>query len=179
MPVAWIFLIVLGGCTEATPTPRACSSCHGTPASAAPPVALGGLDDSPAIGAHTAHEVPSGAVAVACSECHEVPTTVDAPGHIDTPVPAEVQWGTLGAQGVAEPYDVATQSCTVYCHGSTFVEDAAVQWNDGAGAVACGRCHGLPPPPPHPADAQCSNCHPAPGEGAHIDGQVSFGSGAR
>ena len=173
-----VALSLVLACTQANPPPPpACSSCHGTPGDPAPPVALGGLDESPAIGAHTEHQVPSSAVAVACSECHVVPGTVDAPGHLG-PVPAELTWGPLAtSDGVDASFVAEGKTCLVYCHGASLGGGtvAAPGWNDGPAVVGCTSCHGQPPPPPHPANASCSNCHPSPGSGTHIDGIVQLG----
>lgn len=175
-----LLLSTLAACLE--PRPAAdpgCVGCHGSETSPAPPKALGGFEAPTVrgVGAHSAHLTPASARALACTECHDVPASVDAPGHNDTPVPAEVRWGeSIGAQG-ASPYDAATGSCTVYCHGAT-----VAMWTDPA-TGACGTCHGRPPPPPdHPQDETCPKCHTAAtaewasGDPArHVDGVVDFG----
>lgn len=145
-----------------------CSGCHGDDDSPAPPVGLGG-ETSPqvyAVGAHRSHlDAPGGVRGpIACAECHTVPATLDAPGHIDSAEPAEAQ-------------------CDSYCHG-----DASPVWNQvGVGAASCGTCHGLPPlDADHGADlplSSCTTCHPSvDGFGAivftgadtteHLDGDV-------
>ena len=173
-----ILFLMESGCLEAVPaSPPSCAECHGTPGNPAPPVGLGGEDDGPAVGAHTAHQTPDLAVPVACTECHVVPAATGSPGHIDSALPAEVVWGPLAGQGPGEsPYDPGTQTCTVYCHGANFAGGAVdlPGWNDGPSVTACDSCHGFPPPPPHPADSTCGNCHPTPGNGTHIDGTVDF-----
>jgi predicted CxxxxCH...CXXCH cytochrome family protein len=151
-----------------------CSGCHGDATSPAPPNDLAGNIYTTAlgVGAHRAHlAAPSHLRGpIACATCHLVPATVDAPGHIDSALPAEVD-ASLG-------WDRTTATCaTAWCHGP-----ARPVWTQSQG-VACGSCHGVPP-----ADAAhtpgmplttCASCHPRtmspdgnllPGE--HMDGDV-------
>ncbi len=172
------------GATEA-PT---CSTCHGNSVSPAPPKALDGSTSraSLGVGAHRAHLTDSPLrAAMACDECHVVPETVDAPGHVDA-LPAELTFGTLATTRGAEPaWDRDAATCSnVYCHGATLSGGAntAPKWTVTDGSPAqCGACHGAPPPAPHPQSPQCSYCHPqtvAPdgtilvAEGKHINGVV-------
>ncbi len=51
------------------------------------------------------------------------------------------------------------QTCgSVYCHGAFRYSGVSgnVSWNN---TVACGGCHGSPPPVPHPGNTACANCH--------------------
>lgn len=150
-----------------------CSACHGDrtvttqpgdPRSA-PPTDAEGRAASAAVGAHQNHVV-AGVVgrAVACSECHVVPTSFFAPGHFDNDV--TVTFGPLASTGGATPsYDRASQTCSnVYCHG-TFLKSSAnpvvpPKWGEADAAAACGRCHDLPPPAPaHPTvDVVAQGC---------------------
>jgi predicted CxxxxCH...CXXCH cytochrome family protein len=173
-------------------TSRSCSGCHGDrtatvlpgdPRSAPPTDTEGRPASDPAataIGAHQNHVVAGvlGA-AVACNECHVVPVTLLAPGHLDNQV--TLAFGPLAGKGGLTPrYDASTQTCSnVYCHGN-FPRSKATPppdptWRGGAAAVACGTCHGTPPPAPaHPTVVDvvaqgCSTstipalaCHPAP-----------------
>lgn len=132
-----------------------CDGCHGSAASPAPPADLAGNTFTTAIGvgAHQAHlQAPSRISApVPCAACHLVPASTDAPGHIDSPSPAEVVAGV--------GWDRGAQTCgTAWCHGT-----ARPPWTQ-AGGVSCGSCHGIPP-----ADANhtagmaltsCVACHP-------------------
>jgi predicted CxxxxCH...CXXCH cytochrome family protein len=171
-------------------TSRSCSGCHGDRSAnvlpgdprSAPPGDAQGRADSNAVGAHQNHVVAGVlGTAVACSECHVVPASLLAPGHLDNQV--TVTFGALAKKGgLAPSYDAATQTCSnVYCHGnfpnSRTSAPPAPAWRAGAAAVACGSCHGTPPPAPaHPVVdvvAQgCSTrdparptlaCHPGPG----------------
>lgn len=176
--------LLLAGCLAPERDPGAvdCGACHGDATSPAPPVALGGGTDpsTVAVGAHRAHvEGRTLGVAVACEACHVVPVGVDDEGHVDTPWPAEVRWGELdrtdGALGVWDR-DAATCSGG-YCHGTTLAGGAATSpvWTVQDGTqVACGACHGDPPPPPHPDDPTCAGCHPALSDGLHLDGTVQL-----
>jgi predicted CxxxxCH...CXXCH cytochrome family protein len=118
---------------------------------------------------------------------------VDAPGHLDTPWPAEVTWGPLAVLGfplsAARGLDVAgpaftvdgdTITCVVYCHGATLPGGAtpAPTWTGGPAQVACGACHAIPPPHPdhlgHLEQPPCAGCHPHAGSDLvlHGDGEV-------
>jgi predicted CxxxxCH...CXXCH cytochrome family protein len=129
---------------------------------AAPPTDLsGGTDPSyPGVGAHSIHLVASIThAAIACDECHVVPDRTDAPGHADHGSPAALVFGALAKTGGHAPrYDLGTRSCRdSYCHG-----DSAAVWNAPRSTErACGSCHGLPPPAPHPQSGRCSLCHGA------------------
>lgn len=163
------------------PQQERCTQCHGSSApergpserSAPPRDTLGNeARASRGVGAHLAHLRPEGPVRpVACAECHLVPQRTDAPGHADTPAPAEVLFtgaavredreGPLGTAltmrdgGVV--YESEAQRCTVWCHAPGRAE-VSPAWTE-VGALGCTGCHGLPPPPPHPRAAQCSLCH--------------------
>lgn len=140
-----------------------CDGCHGAGGDAAPPADLAGNQFTTAlgVGAHQAHlRAPSGIRApVACVECHAVPATTIAPGHLDSTLPAEVV-PDLG-------WDRTAQTCTsAWCHGP-----ARPMWTQTGGAF-CGSCHGVPPATPSHAGANvstCASCHPA-GFARHIDG---------
>ena len=131
------------------------------------------------VGAHQSHLTASSTWHrdVACSDCHTVPTHVEDPGHID-PSPAEVPFGDLAhAKGVTPSFDGT--SCVTYCHGASMGGGQPLWTSTGTGQAACGTCHGLPPPPPHPPGTSCATCHPNAGPGntfvepqRHIDGTV-------
>jgi len=139
-----------------------CDGCHGGGGDPAPPFDLAGNEFTTAlgVGAHQAHLAgPSLLRApLACSECHAVPATVDALGHIDSPLPAEV--------APAIGWSRVTGTCGTWCHGS-----ATPVWTQQGGA-ACGTCHAVPPATPVHAGATvqtCSTCHPS---ASHMDGDV-------
>lgn len=145
------------------PTP--CGGCHGDATSLAP-----------TIGAHRAHTSGGKAsAAVACSDCHVVPTAVNDAGHIDAP-PAEVRFQGVAVRNGAMPVFDGTTCTNTYCHAlaSSGGTVPAPAWNDTTGsASACGACHGVPPPSPHPSASACGNCHtvrPA----THVDGVTQF-----
>ncbi len=144
-------------------TIETCSSCHGSAANAAPPRDTAGRSDPALItvGAHQAHLRSSAWHRdVLCADCHLVPSTTDAPGHLD-PAPAELVFSALANQGVTATW--ANGACTTYCHGPTLAGGLAPTpaWTRGATTPAdCIDCHGLPPPPPHPRATACSTCHP-------------------
>lgn len=163
--------------------PASCAQgCHGTEDDPAPPPDLAGGTDptSVGVGAHQAH-LQGGSIgsAVACATCHPVPTGVNDAPHLDGTI--DLVFGGIAGQGVTPSWDAGAATCTVYCHGAT-LQGAPPVWTlvDGS-QIACGSCHGSPPPPPHPANGNCAGCHGTAGPGpviddpaAHIDGSVDF-----
>jgi predicted CxxxxCH...CXXCH cytochrome family protein len=171
-----------------------CTTCHGDPTratfSAAPPSGTRGEKDTTAIavGAHQSH-LQAGKLrgSVPCSECHVVPTDLS---HIDGT--ASVTFGELARSAGARPaWDRASASCSAsYCHGATLPggTNTAPKWTQVDGTqAACGSCHGVPPPAPHPQNPSCNSCHPgtvnADGSinasgGLHINGVVDVAGGS-
>jgi predicted CxxxxCH...CXXCH cytochrome family protein len=172
-----------------------CTGCHGdatrSPASiaAAPPSDTSGnvATTAPGVGAHQKHLV-GGSIraALECTECHTVPSDL---AHASQPL--DLTWGTLAkANGAAPSWNATALTCANFCHGSTMPGGTltAPVWNkvDGSQA-ACGTCHGLPPPSPHPAVASitgCVGCHASTvsadgtidvAGGMHVNGVVNFG----
>lgn len=206
-PVVVIVFVSVLACSSARQPPAeesaatGCTGCHGDPATgnAAPPRAVNGATDTTdlRVGAHQRH-VNASLIrqAIACSECHVVPATVEAPGHVDKDV-ADLAWGPVANAGNVSPTPpngpapaTGTLTCTNWCHGGGFApNDGSLHdpsWTvvDGS-QVGCGTCHGIPPPPPHPVvpatATVCATCHPdtidASGRidvagGKHIDGNV-------
>jgi predicted CxxxxCH...CXXCH cytochrome family protein len=173
--------------------PTACDSCHGSGPLGAPPPDLEGNTSwmASAVGAHATHL--TGTIrsrAVACNECHLVPSSVAAPGHLDSALPAELTFsGVAIAFGATPSYD--GQACAnTYCHGGMFVAGNASGgtlttplWSaPPLSQIYCGSCHGLPPPAPHPNTAAlCANCHPSidanynfPDPSLHVNGIVDL-----
>jgi len=148
--------------------PLQCNSCHGSLANDAPPLGTGGETETSqrAVGAHQAHIVAGTLAApVACTECHLVPSTlVHSDGNV------RLDFGPAARRGGTVPaYDPVTGTCaSTYCHGATLRSAAtgdpslhlAPLWTGGAGEAACGACHLLPPPQPHPRTQLCDGCHP-------------------
>ncbi len=168
--------------------PENCATCHGGPNSPAPPEDLAGNTATAAagVGAHQKH-VQGGNLSsiVWCYECHTVPTSVYAAGHVDSDLPAEVPLNgprarTASAGIVPSPsHDYTALTCSdTYCHGnwradsatsprqfaytSAFItgSNATPVWTGGSAEAACGSCHGLPPAGHMPALlTTCGNCH--------------------
>jgi predicted CxxxxCH...CXXCH cytochrome family protein len=149
----------------------ACNACHGSNTNSAPPKDLSGESNttSRGVGAHQAHltEGPL-RVAVQCNECHLEPANVSSVGHLDSdrPAVAEVVFGELATTGGLGPtWDPTTLRCAgVYCHGASKGggTNTSPLWTTVDGSQSqCGSCHGLPPPAPHPDDANCASCHGA------------------
>lgn len=172
----------------------ACGDCHGTSANFAPPADTSGNTATTAtgVGAHDAH-MKDGAyrVALQCLDCHLVPTAVSSVGHLDSALPAEITFGELAKIRGANPEWNGTTCTDVYCHGSALSggSNNAPNWTTVNGTqAACGTCHGLPPGPPHPAQADCETCHSEVVNAAHqiinktlhINGEVNVtGGGAQ
>lgn len=174
--------------------PNACDACHGGQENAAPPRDLLGnmASSSPGVGAHQAHLTASGrARPLGCAECHRVPTAVLDDGHVDSPLPAEVEFGAGPARAFLATPTYDSGSCAqTFCHGDTFIggrpsggTHTVPEWTEThAAAATCTSCHGMPPPAPHPQGArQCSECHQNAGPGntwrfpaRHVDGVVTF-----
>jgi len=169
---------------NADPLTGCSSGCHGADASNAPPMGLSSAADTTAkgVGAHQAHLVasPSWHRKVECADCHVVPQTVGATGHLDGDNKAEVVFSAR-AGGAASSWNGTT--CTAGCHGSAAWggTSATPNWTrvDGTQS-ACGSCHGAPPPAPHPTGSNCAACHPTMEENSlsfrdpdsHINGKV-------
>jgi predicted CxxxxCH...CXXCH cytochrome family protein len=171
-------------------TPEDCTTCHGGLVDdlPAPPPDIDGNTESTArgVGAHTHHlEEGELRVAVECSSCHRVPSSVYQAGHVDSDLPAEVVFSGLAVADSAKPTWDGESCSNVYCHGNFELgnKDNAPIWTlvDGSQAE-CGTCHGLPPPEPHPQIALCQVCHSAVVDAdreiidktKHINGQTDF-----
>jgi predicted CxxxxCH...CXXCH cytochrome family protein len=157
-----------------------CTSCHGAD-NPAPPRALNG-DTSTAtagVGAHQAHLAGSArSRAVRCGECHLVPERPLDAGHVDSFGPAELTFSGASIAYGAKPSYVAHTCSNTACHGGSF----PVRGHDSGGTLttpdwtvvdgtqaACGTCHGLPPPRPHPYYSEdCGRCH----ENMSLDGKT-------
>ncbi len=179
-----------------------CTMCHGgvDNQTGAPPKAVWGYGaDSVRTGAHSSH-VSGSAIAPAfdCGVCHLKPADALSANHIDavagSAVPmATVAFGGLASGGVNPPptWSRSTATCaSTYCHGATLSGGTNTMpiWTlVGQGQAACGTCHGVPPPAPHPVVtgglAACNPCHnltidpggnviPPSAGGKHLDGMV-------
>ncbi len=180
-PAVLAGVLALAACGEARPVAgeadaARCSACHGDAANA------------PALsGAHARHLDPGAlAGAISCGECHLVPSTLDSAGHMDGRV--DVVFGDR-AGGEAARWDGERGTCAVHCHGVSLGGGPAASpaWRAaGVAQLACGSCHGAPPPAPHPASESCASCHPATvagdgaivAGGAHVNGRVDVAGGA-
>lgn len=148
----------------------ACNTCHGNADNAAPPVDVSGRSDTSlvTVGAHQSH-LKSTIAKVQCTDCHAVPASADAPGHVN-PGSGIVNFANGKAVlGGAQPVwsETAATCASVYCHGpkqaggvSSGGTAGALVWTQVDGTQAkCGSCHGLPPPLPHPQRSNCFACH--------------------
>jgi predicted CxxxxCH...CXXCH cytochrome family protein len=118
-----------------------CGSCHGDPDNPAPPKDLDGNTDrsAPGVGAHRQHLAGSTwRAATTCVDCHAVPETVDAPGHLDGDNVAEQ---TFGLRNPEATYDPATNRCdNLYCHGNGWNSLGSATWTDQQ-PLDCESCH--------------------------------------
>ncbi|MBL8921232.1 MAG: hypothetical protein JNJ54_20380 [Myxococcaceae bacterium] len=170
-----------GGLEDGGVVTLTCTSCHGSLANAAPPrdTQGGTARASRTVGAHQEHlAVKSWHRNVQCTDCHRVPATIEEPGHLDAP-PAELTFGAVpNAGNVTSQFNGNT--CNTYCHGVTLTGGTLLDpdWATGP-TITCGRCHGNPPPPPHPSATPylCNTCHIdiffTQGD-RHIDGQLDL-----
>jgi hypothetical protein len=170
--------------------PTACNGCHGSAANDAPPTDLSGASETSrtGVGAHQAHLAPRGlARAVACAECHPVPATVDAGGHLDGTTQVRFS-GPARANGARPVWNGLTCGSSA-CHDSSVWRASpgggsspAPTWTRVDGTQrTCTSCHGAPPPSPHVQRADCFTCHQsASADGGfarpdlHVNGQVDF-----
>lgn len=177
----------------------ACTRCHGDPSraaadgtdplvAAAPPRSLSGSRDpaTRGVGAHLRHVLggPSSR-AVACASCHALPVAGlvhprQQQGGVTFSGLAAAAWP--GAPAIAPAWN-GTSCGSTYCHGAFPGGEAtnAPAWT-APRANACGTCHGLPPPAPHPQLGSCGGCHPGYTAGSvdlarHLNGVVDAGVG--
>ncbi len=188
-----------GTCHGLPPSSHArddCARCHDVPGA----VHVNGVAEVfeacdachvPTSGQHRRHLMPRLQLtsSMVCGDCHLVPETVTAPGHLDSAAPAEVFVEAIlgdslaAARGAQPRYDAPTQTCSaVYCHG-----DAELSWaEDSTDVVACGSCHAVPPTSaPHDPSMtirSCADCHTSvdgfgnilfvDGESEHLNGEI-------
>jgi predicted CxxxxCH...CXXCH cytochrome family protein len=188
----------VNGTVELSGGTGSCTGCHGdatrTPAAIAPAPPLdtrgNAVTTAAGVGAHQRHLV-GGSIRgpVACTECHTVPGDL---AHASQPL--QLTWGPLAtALNTSASFNASSLTCANYCHGARLAGGSVTTplWNkvDGSQA-ACGTCHGVPPPSPHPAVAggvtACAGCHAGTVNpdgtinvtgGLHIDGVVQATGG--
>lgn len=172
---------------------QSCDGCHGDLTGAPPPDTLGRQSSSdPGVGAHRAHlTVGDSFRVVPCDECHLVPDEVLAPGHLDSPPPAEVVFSGVALSFGAEPSYENGSCANTYCHGAVFPDgdDSGGSFTEPTWTLVdgsqtdCGGCHALPPTErPHPDVADCAYCHRTMNSDntsfrrpeLHADGKVDF-----
>jgi len=150
---------------------ESCAWCHGDGTrpgdaltKAAPPRDVHGNTDVvfPGVGAHALH-LQGGETyrAVACSGCHLVPASLSSAGHNDGVSQVVLDGGGTWAPGPRT------------CSGSACHKAVSGVWTrPRSSAEACGSCHGVPPPAPHPQAGACAVCHGELDAGQHVDGVV-------
>jgi predicted CxxxxCH...CXXCH cytochrome family protein len=154
-----------------------CSSCHGGPDNAAPPLAVNGATstDDIGVGAHQSHLNPPSpdpiSAPLACSECHVVPATLNDDQHPNLiPGPATMAFGPLAKSAGAKPaWDRGSATCTnTYCHGSTLAGSTTpvppVWTTVDNSQTNCFSCHGdwpdlLGASHPFHVAYTCDTCH--------------------
>ena len=158
-----------------------CSACHGSADNAAPPATIDRRTDHNlmAVGAHQAHVRDSAShVALDCKECHITPKHVGDPGHLGE-APAELNFASLAKTGdLPAAWNHNTGTCSnIYCHGAGLEggTDPSPNWLDEfKGENNCDKCHGNPPPPPHPQWSNCVLCHD---ESLNADNSINIAAG--
>jgi predicted CxxxxCH...CXXCH cytochrome family protein len=162
----------------------ACGTCHVDKPTSFPPRSACYFPDDPMRGtAHAAHTVASSlrADGLVCTTCHVAPPPeviggVHANGKVDLAFDAKLAGG-------AATYDAQSRACTVACHSRPGGAKPRPVWTE-KGPLACGDCHGSPPPS-HLAGA-CSSCHgeanatgtALTGARMHVNGGVDLGDGS-
>jgi predicted CxxxxCH...CXXCH cytochrome family protein len=137
----------------------------------------GGGGGGPATGAHQAH-LTDGPFAgpFACTTCH------DSAFAVVFPPPSLAR-----SNGASPSFDATAKTCSnVYCHagapqlplpGGTL----ATPIFNPPSTVACGACHGVPPPAPHAQSTNCGGCHDgytstAVNKALHLNGVLNVSS---
>jgi predicted CxxxxCH...CXXCH cytochrome family protein len=148
-----------------------CTACHGDsrrlalPSSSAPPRDTHGntLTTAVGVGAHVIH-LDGGPLStgVSCTECHPVPASSASLGAHRNGV-ADLDFGPLSNTSTVASWSAGASTCASYCHGATIGggTNKTPLWTQVDGTqAACGTCHGVPPPGPHPQRQDCGACHP-------------------
>ena len=151
-----------------------CTGCHGgiDNQTGAPPLGLRDetLTSQRAVGAHTTH-VKGKVVSdgINCRDCHTVPTSIAAPGHIGPDSIAELAFSPLA--GAITDWNRTTNSCRdSYCHGNfTGGKPANAPVWTGTNQAQCGSCHDVSAPAAslawkhdvhiNVAGLKCLDCH--------------------
>jgi predicted CxxxxCH...CXXCH cytochrome family protein len=168
-----------------------CNFCHGsaTDPSGAPPASVSGATatSNRAVGAHQAHlKSSTWRAPLSCNQCHKVPATLFAAGHLGAS-PAELTFSGLAVTDGATPSFNGTTCSGSYCHGATLDggQHTAPTWTKVDGTQSsCSSCHGDPPGGTHPQNTSCSSCHGAVVDASkkiiapnlHINGKVEVTS---
>jgi predicted CxxxxCH...CXXCH cytochrome family protein len=176
-----------------------CWGCHGTSESAgAPAPDLSGATAITALGVglHAVHLSPSEIrPALACGDCHIVPSELTSSGHLDSDLPAEVTFGALARGDLRDPklllapaWVRQTATCSnTYCHHLDSGTVSTWTWTEKVqGGLACDSCHGYPPQKTfsgktHVTSTACDYCHHSaflPGgklnPATHLNGKIDF-----
>lgn len=152
--------------------PNACNTCHGdfsNPSMIYPPQDLMDRDSSETVGAHAVHmEGLGNGPSLVCGDCHVVPATAGAAGHLDNTPGAEIVYSaksSISTNVSGHQYYVSSLPTNVpnprfvsiayrgstakgcadsYCHGSfkNGNTDNVAVWKAGAEGATCGSCHG-------------------------------------
>jgi predicted CxxxxCH...CXXCH cytochrome family protein len=133
------------------------------------------------VGAHQLHLSATKGRFLSCTDCHNVPGSLYAAGHIDNPDnraeviissfiagtitndPSTSTWDSTRTPFVPNPaYNFSNQACaSTYCHGNFKngnVDNSPVWNNPQTGA--CGTCHGDPTKPTPREQALPGGTHP-------------------
>ncbi|MBI5510816.1 MAG: CxxxxCH/CxxCH domain-containing protein [Deltaproteobacteria bacterium] len=156
----------------------ACNGCHGNaagsptvPADVAPPVDVSNGSDAARVGAHQAHLRASDWHApLLCSDCHAVPATTNAAGHLGQP-PADVSYVSYGGTCDTTNNQCSDDTDRYCCTRAIGGNCSATAWGNNTTTDAdCDLAGyngydwaGPYPPAPSYASGTCSNvyCHGA------------------
>lgn len=139
--------------------------------------------DSITVGAHTSHIRASHSLTqpIDCNECHVVPDSLFAEGHLDSDDIAEITFSSFVSDSgrIVPIWNRDNASCSqIYCHGnfvfpkaesqnpwiyaegydSIMGNDTTIIWTE-SGFSECGTCHDLPPKGHNPVYILCGGCH--------------------
>ncbi len=152
-----------------------CDSCHAKPNGEGCRVCHDQLPETHA--AHGAKVEDLGKVdPPVCVNCHQLPDPAKwrTTEHLDGA--GAIHFGGRAVdEDHAPSFDPETRTCTnTACHARPGGAVPAPMWGTRFPEKTCDRCHGQPPPAPHPASDKCTNCHGPTMEEPHPDGKIDL-----
>jgi len=133
----------INGIVEVDSKNLACDACHGSGGDPSPPTDLSGSSSrsSAGVGAHRQHlGASSWRATMRCENCHKVPASVDAPGHLGSDNVAEVPFDSLNPTATVN-FTAATCG-NLWCHGNGRGNNGSASWTSTT-KMTCTSCHSM------------------------------------